>query len=73
MKAAYFIPAILILAACETTPEPMVSTSGATDATTAATAPKAAEPDCDEKAKQKVEISETEVKLGGGDTGCKLE
>lgn len=85
MKTSYLIPALLLFAACETTPEPKVQaalpagdqpmTAAAADAGASAesTSQEGAKPDCDDKAKEKVTVSETEVKLGGGDTGCKLE
>ena len=74
MTTLYFIPAFMLLASCNTPPTPKVSTTSAvTPANQANSEGIVAEPDCDEKAKQKVEIKEDEIKLGGTDTGCKLE
>lgn len=74
MKTLYLIPVFMLLASCNTPPTPKVSAAPAvTPATQTSSEGIVAEPDCDEKAKQKVEIKEDEIKLGGTDTGCKLE
>ena len=78
MKSLFSVLVLLFLTACEATPEPKVGTDalptgGDHPISASADTSTVKEPDCDEKAKKKVEISETEFKLGGGDTGCKLE
>lgn len=78
MKSFVAVITLALVAACNGASESKVPASpslpaAAQAATAAATDAMATGPDCDEKAKKKVEITETEVKLGGGDTGCKLE
>lgn len=70
MKFLYLIPFIMMISSCNPTTKTEMSTTKAGEVSTSGIV---AEPDCDEKAKQKVEIKEDEIKLGGTDTGCTLE
>lgn len=63
MKIFLFL-SLFILVACQAEQAPK-----ATQASTAVSA----EEDCDDKAKQKVEIKEEGISLSGGDAGCTLD
>lgn len=64
MKVFLFL-SLFTLVACQADEAPTTATQAATAVT--------AEEDCDDKAKQKVEIKDEGISLSGGDAGCTLD